>query len=174
MFQKIQGRRRAGVSALAAALALMAAGPPSLAGDLAGPEFGTGYTQTASISQSGRYNTAAVEQRDPGQFARLSQEGVGNRLDVWQGLGHGNVVTAHQQGQGNTARISQSGMWDYVSLDQRGGANLANISQFGDSRTARVEQFGHGNRADVVQGPASPNISLRQHGDGNVATLIQY
>jgi minor curlin subunit len=172
MFQKIQDRRRACVSVLVAALALAAG--PSLAGDLAGPEFGGGYTQSASISQSGRYNTAAVEQRDPGQFARLTQEGVRNRLDVSQGLGHGNIVTANQQGQGNTAQISQSGMWDYVSLDQRGVANVANIAQFGDSRIARVEQFGNGNRADVVQGPASPNISLRQHGNGNVATLIQY
>jgi hypothetical protein len=43
--------------------------------DLAGPEFGA----TAAISQTGQLNMASIDQREPGQFARLLQEGFGNR-----------------------------------------------------------------------------------------------
>ena len=140
------------------------------AGDLAGPEFGA----SATISQHGQLNMASIDQRDVEQRAQLSQEGVGNRLEVWQSGGAGNAVSAWQQGYGNNAVITQTGQWHELVLDQRGDFNVANVAQHGTARTALIEQFGNGNRVDLVQGPSSPAITLRQHGNNNVATLIQY
>ncbi|MFC5459566.1 hypothetical protein [Massilia niabensis] len=151
---------------------VLAAGLAS-ANDLAGPEFG-GSGHGASISQYGQLNMASIDQREPGQFARLAQDGLGNRLEAWQSGGQGNMVHASQAGTNNAAMITQSGSWHELTLDQRGDANIANVAQHGAGRVALIEQFGNSNRVDLVQGPSSPAIALRQYGDNNVATLIQY
>jgi minor curlin subunit len=155
-----RGRRRARTFALIGALAF--ATGPALADDLAGPEFGGGFAQRATIVQSGHHNLANIDQHGIGQLAQVTQQGVDNRLELAQS-GQGNRAVASQQGRGNS-----------ISLDQRGDANLANIAQYGDRRSALIEQFGHRNRVDLVQGPTSPNMALRQYGDNNVATLIQH
>jgi hypothetical protein len=140
------------------------------ASDLAGPEFGPG----AAISQAGQLNMASIDQREPGQFARLLQDGFGNRFDAWQSGGQGNLVNASQAGSNNAAVITQSGSWHELTLDQRGDGNVAKLAQHGAGRVALIEQFGNSNRVDLVQGPSSPAVTLRQYGDNNVATLIQY
>ena len=56
---------QAPVRALACAVLCLCA-PLAIGGDLAGPEFGAGSVQLATISQAGQLNMASLDQYGPG------------------------------------------------------------------------------------------------------------
>lgn len=122
------------------AVALQGAGVgPSAAtdpasGQVGDPYFFAGGARSAEINilQSGSSNSATIEQRGRGQFARIEQgPGSGNLASILQDVGATNATAIIQQtGSNNSYNVVQTAAGQYVTVSQTGNNNtVTNVVQ---------------------------------------------
>jgi hypothetical protein len=106
---------------------------PSAAGDpaagQAGDEFffgGGARSAELNILQSGSANSATIEQRGRGQFARIEQgPGTGNTASILQDVAATNATAViSQTGSNNTYDVVQTGPGQYIRVRQTGNNNV--------------------------------------------------
>jgi hypothetical protein len=112
---------------------------PSVAGDPASgqagdPFFFAGGARSAEINilQSGSSNSASVEQRGRGQYARVEQgPGSGNIASILQEAAATNATAIIQQsGSNNSYNVVQTASGQYIAVSQTGNNNtITNVVQ---------------------------------------------
>jgi len=110
-----------------------AAGDPA-AGQSGDPFFFGGGARSAEINilQSGSTNSATIEQRGRGQFARIEQgPGSGNTASILQDVAATNATAVIlQTGSNNSYDVVQTGAGQYILVRQTGNNNsITNVVQ---------------------------------------------
>lgn len=96
-------------------------------------------TSAANLTGSNGANNAQVEQRAPGTFGRITQNGRNNNAGILQDVGSDNsVAVIEQQGDGNTFFITQNQPNSFFRVQQSGGTNQTVTSSGGTSTTGTI------------------------------------
>jgi hypothetical protein len=104
----------------------------------------------AELSQSGEDNAASVRQA-LGEVL-LRQDGEGNRANLSQrGYTAGSVVVATQQGLSNEMGLVQDGDENSAALSQLGARNRMEVVQVGDANTLSLQQSGDDLEMTITQ-----------------------
>lgn len=149
----------------------------------------TGFADQSSVTQSSDLNSAIVTQdtQADGTFSNVNQ--ISTVIQAGTG-GHSAVVNQvrgllgisyiEQQGDSNTATVSQIALRQDAEIIQTGNENMATVTQglvlLGPGEnSARIEQIGDLNRSTItqVQSASSNNATSTQSGDMGMSTITQ-
>lgn len=139
------GASSTGVSSGAGAIASGPAGDPEArAAGARSAEIIIFQSNTATGATSGFANSATVEQRGAGQYARISQTGTDNEAGILQEAAATNAVAIIEQtGVGNTFFITQTDPGQFLRVSQNGGTNTV-ITGTGATSTGQTTPGGVG------------------------------
>ena len=146
-----------------------------------------GSNAYSRVIQTGNDNSVSLTQEDGNHHSAIAQDGDANSVTAQQ-LGSGEtVLLLAQQGQQNSAEISQSesqaiytaaaiaqnGLGNSLSLIQDGTDNHARLTQTGDNNAMSATQIGANNRLDWTQdGNGLSDLQITQDG-GQVMQVTQ-
>lgn len=137
-------------------------------------------TDAGDIAGMRASNTAIISQYGTNNQILLTQDSIGATATVWQQRSSSSNVATIEQGTGQTALASTSGVPGFsagstgaatsglaTDIVQAGIGNRGTVYQDGVSLQVRVEQFG------VSTGAAPNNVFVSQTGSGNRANVVQ-
>ena len=127
----------------------------------------------AEARQIGNGNSLVMTQDGiyHGNWTAVYQVGDENRASIEQG--DGSDIQLAQNGNLNTATISQYNLFGEVEFNQAGDDNLLTVEQSGRSNAFRGSSTGNGNSVELVQWFDGNQASVVQSGDDNIAAINQ-
>ena len=129
-------------------------------------------------------NVHGALQQGNNNYANVTNQGDGARVDQLEQRGNGNKINStiigHANGQDNVALMTQTGNNNDYTLFTDGINNTTRLNQSGDNNIASTRITGNGNQASITQNGngnlaeqtiigSGNNLSINQQGSLNVA-----
>lgn len=104
------------------------------------------------VTQIGDMNIAQAEVKDVSDAVNSILQ-IGNENTALTAQKSGGILSGvvTQSGDGNWAKLTQTGLLDTALITQTGDNNWARIKQVGDGFAASINQLGNGNSAGIYQ-----------------------